>query len=692
MFEIWHEIVNDADITCNIDYFCDSDEVYNNPNISENIIQFSGQASRKVNSVATENYPNCYITNRLDTQWRVALYITSDGVLTSLHTYPTQGTYGVRWSCQRPPAQNIYYDYGSIPQLSRWETTATEKVFTFSTNIPFFGTDQTHAQAYVECTDDTQAKQLLKTYAYNYKEEETSPDGDMLEITNMWTYGIWLNDTQPQVTDIYFRNFRGKMTGGEFALYPINGLDDNKLKMGIKNNASFVDMEYSTDGQTWTSTDTFPFDFFYRRRVNELSPNANTYIGYALSFSNSKIPEFADETTAQGYIDGTVDITQATNWDNISANYPIGNGTADLDDASTMGQVFTRAFFSQQYICSESALQQISNAMFDTTQGGITGMFEDIKKGLEMYGESVIDAVQGLMFFPINLTTVFANTQSQSYIYFGGYKFDLQDSVTVNKIIYPNGYYDFGSFDLKPTFNNFRDYSPFQRLFCYLPYCGWVELDIARYINKTVNVRYYFDTRTGGCLACLFAGNVLVDYFNGQCGVQMPIKLADYSAYANAQIQTLLGGGKTPNGTGGAVGDMVGAGARGVMGGLAESGAIGLGTMAVGSVGVVGGIQATKTLYGLTQNNINNFNKTKGASTSMLNQYLPQEVCFMFEIQDADITPNELSLLGYPSNASGRLQDFSGYLEIDVVNLSCPYASDTEKAEIVKQLQNGVYI
>ena len=546
-----------------------------------------------------------------------------------------------------------------------------------------------HGYSYISNYDLKTSDNAVVLY---FEPPEETPDGDYFEINNCWTNGIWLNDTQPQVSQIYYRNFRAKMTSGTFALYKIDGIDDNKLKMGIKNNAEFYDMEYSNDGQTWTATDTFPYDFFYRKRVNELSPTPNTYIGYALTFSNSKIPVFKDETDATGYINGTVGISQAENWNEISANYPIENNTADLDDETTMGQVFTRAFFSQQYICSESALQQISNAMFDTSSGGIIGKFEDIKKGLEMYGESVIDAVQGLMFFPIDLTTVFSNISSQSYIYFGGYKFDLQDGVTVNKILYPNGYYDFGTFDLKPTFKNFRDYAPYTRLFCYLTYVGWVELDIARYINKTVSIKYYFDTRTGGCLACLFSGGILVDYFNGQCGVQMPIKLTDYSAYANAQIQTLLGGGKTPNGTGGAVGEMVGSGARGVMGGLAESGAVGLGTVAVGSIGAVAGIQATKTLYGLTQNNINNFNKTKGASTSMLNQYLPQECCFMFEIQDADITANELSLLGYPSNASGQLQSFSGYLEVDVVNLVCPYASDVEKAEIIKQLQNGVYI
>ena len=76
----------------------------------------------------------------------------------------------------------------------------------------------------------------------------------------------------------------------------------------------------------------------------------------------------------------------------------------------------------------------------------------------------------------------------------------------------------------------------------------------------------------------------------------------------------------------------------------------------------------------------------------MLNQYLPQEILFMLEIQDADETPNEISLQGYPSNASGQIQSFNGYLEVDAVKLVCSGATANEKAEIIKQLQSGVYI
>lgn len=548
----------------------------------------------------------------------------------------------------------------------------------FITNIPIFETEA-QALGYLNGT-------VPITDAINSIQSDV-PDGEDFEIINPWTHGTWTEYGHTESGTTTFRNVRGKLVNGTFALYPITfSSGDSALKYGISfsNDVEFYGLQYSLDNVTWIDTNTFPFEFFYRERTKELGT-----FDYGLTCSNAHIPEFENQSDADGYNAGTVDILNATNWNEISSSYTPINTTGDVDDASTMGQVYTRAFFSQQYICSESALQQISNALYDTNP---SGMFENIKKGLEMYGEDVIEAVQGCMFFPINLNNVFTSVQNQSYIYFGGYKFDLSDGVTVNKILYPNGYYDFGTFDLKPTFKNFRDYSPFSRLFCYLAYVGWVELDIARYINKTVTIRYYFDTRTGGCLACLFAGATLVDYFNGQCGVQMPVTLTSFSQYANAQIQTLLGGGKTPNGTGGAVGEMVSSGAKGVMDGLAETGTIGLGAMAVGGIGAAAGIQTTKTLYGLTQNNINNFNKTKGASTSMLNQYLPQECCFMFEIQDADITPNELSLLGYPSNASGQLQEFSGYLEVDVVNLVCPYASDTEKAEIVKQLQNGVYI
>ena len=521
----------------------------------------------------------------------------------------------------------------------------------------------------------------------NGKEDEEVPDGEDFILKIQWTVGNWTSNEQPPVNFVNWECIRGRFYDGKLALYKIKGIDDGHLKYGIKQTCTLFNLEYSNDGTNWTSTDTIPYEFVHRKRVNELGE-----FGYALTMQNEYLPIFKNEDDADDYIDDILPISEADNWDDISPAYPPENQTEEEDDETDMGEVYTRAFFSQQYICPVGALQEISNAFFDTDSGGITGIVDDIIKGLRMYGNDITQAVQGCVYYPINLNEIFTDTMSQNYIYFGGYRFNLQSS-SVNRIIHPNGYKYFGSFFFKSTFGtvdrpNYRDYEPYQRLFCYLAYIGWVQLDIARYINKTVSVKYYFDTRTNGCMACLFANDVLVDYFNGQCGVSMPITLTDYSAYASAQIRTLLGLNSASSGDAGVVGDF----AKNVGSGLVESGAMSAGVFAGGLLAGGAMVAGTKTLYNLTQNNINNFNKTKGGSTSMLNQYLPQEILFMLEIQDADETPNEISLQGYPSNASGQIQSFNGYLEVDAVKLVCSGATANEKAEIIKQLQNGIYI
>lgn len=560
------------------------------------------------------------------------------------------------------------YRYDSVKDL----------LVTFSTNVPIFETE-TEMNTYVNMENVTLRRQYLEEHAINFKAGDVSPDGQEFRLEVQWTISTWTNDNQPTVTgQPYIQGVKGKITDGKFALYKIAGIDDGKLKYGIKNTASFYDLEYTTDGVSWTSTDTFPFEFIYRPRINELGTFA-----YALSLWNTDVPIWKDEDDADDYINDDKPITDAENWDKISPQYPPQNPTGDPDDESEMGEVYTRAFFSQQYICGTGALQEISNALFDTTAGGI---WEDIKKGLEMYGDTPVDDIQGCMFFPLDLNQVFTSTQSQNYIYFGGYRFDLQNS-SVNKIIYPNGVYDFGTFDIKPSFAySYRDYAPYSRLFCYLAYIGWVELDIARYIGKTANIKYYIDTRTGGCLACIFANGVLTDFFNGQMGVSMPITATDFVAYANAQIQTLLTG---ASGVKGNAGTMF-SNAQSMMNAGVGAGAVAGAMLPVATAMI--GAQGAKTLYGLTQNNINNFNKTMGSSTSMLNQYLPQYCMMMWEIQDSDETPNERALQGYPSNASNILSAFNGYLEVEAVNLSCSYATDNERAEIIAYLKSGVYI
>ena len=201
--------------------------------------------------------------------------------------------------------------------------------------------------------------------------------------------------------------------------------------------------------------------------------------------------------------------------------------------------------------------------------------------------------------------------------------------------------------------------------------------------------RYFIDTRTGSCCCCLITsdnglGGHLSDAYNGQIGTQLPVRMTDFANYANAQIQTLLGNGGQATNTGMS---LTQAGAQAGMSGNA-AGVVG----AVGGAAAMGAVQGAKTVYGLAMNNINKFNQTRGGSTAMLNQYLNQTVCFTLEILEIDIPSDYYDLVGGPSNASGTVGSFSGYLECDQVKLNVKGATENEKNKIRSLLMGGVYL
>ena len=610
---------------------------------------------------------------------RSALYIDQ--------TYPTDfiksydNTVVFKYKYRYGGSGAYYWQYNQANFDSAFQGVANVKsgIGTFATNIPVFST-YAQAQAYCLAQTQSQALNALKL-ALNWKDSTIEEDSEFLFVNNYGVLQKWTVDGQEEVhsSSLIYRTFKMKVTAGKLSFYKIEGIDGDSLKAGIKYSDDFqaISIGYSEDGgRTYTYVESLPYDFIYRTRENELGEF------YACPVDATKLDTnillFEDETTAEGYIDGTVDPTDALNWGVVSQYTDITNGTGTSDDQTEFGEVYAKNFFSQVYLCGATAIQEIANALFDTDATGITHFWEKIKEGVEMYGNDPMQSVQGLTYFPVNLTTLFTNYSSQQYVYFGGYKLDL--STSINRLIFPDGYKTLGTFVLKKTFKNWRDYEPFCKAYIFLPYVGTYQLDLARYYDKTTEVRYYIDVRTGGCVACLIADGVLTDYYNGQMGVQMPITLTDKSSYANAQIETLLGGLKHEGSV------LQGAGTTGSAGGSAGM------YVAVAQATAGTMLNASMTTYKLTENNINNYNKTKGGSSSMLNEYLPQYVTLMLEIQQDDPTENHDMLLGKPTNASGTVGSFSGFLQVDSVNLQCGIATPNEKKEILSALLNGIFI
>lgn len=590
-----------------------------------------------------------------------------------------------------------------------------------SMNIPIFQFES-DARDYLTAATEEDALIALRK-ALNWSDTEIEPETYDLNLINYGVTQTWTAEgLSNQLEDAIYHSVRGKMISeciNPVALYPISGASDGNLKFGVKvnPNANFYIIWYSTDNKNWIIEENaqFPFDFFWRKRENEIGtfraatidPREDSENGFAF---------WENEERAQGFIDGTIPIYEATNWDMISSRYPTYNPTGEEETSTTMGSIWLRSHFSHVHLCTNGALTEIANNLFDTSVG--TDVWDAIKKGVDMYGQNPMEVVQGLAFYPFDLASVFTQAVNQHYIMFGGYQLQLEHS-DVYKVLYPDGYIDIGTFTLKRTFNDWRDFEPYTKLSVYLPYIGVQHLDIAKYYNKTITVRYYIDIRTTMCMVVLLCDGLLYDFFSGQIGIQMPITLTDFATYASNQINTILQGASSAlSMSTGYCGSIATIGMRAAsrvyagenagvklarekhrridpmqrehVGSKLMTGATAASEVA--TMGLAGSLSAMKTTFELVNNGIGGYNSTKGGSTSLLNGNLPQYVTFIFETLESQESPYLRELAGKPSNASGKLGDFRGYLECDDVMLICPIATDAERQEIIDLVCSGIYL
>lgn len=506
--------------------------------------------------------------------------------------------------------------------------------------------------------------------------QEPEKQSSAFTIYNTGQKDLWKASGKTFIDGPYYRWCRIKMLStdivdGRLAFYR-EGLTDGVIKLIPVSVADVVSCEYSTDGgATWNESSAFPFDYIYGERVNELGTfisATRTGIG-----GDTGVPLFATRALAEGWVnhDPNVDISDALNYEDIANRYPIVNPTGAEEIATTMGDgSYLRNYFSQELVCSQSAIYEISNDFFDT---GAQGLWDAIAEGLPMMGSNPIDVICGLKWFPFDLSTVLSGLQApQNYIYFGGYQYTLP-SATVRKVINHGGYLDMGSFTIKDAFPNpsdFRNFEPFCKMKIYIPTVGIQDLSYNKYRGKTVSVRLYVDIKSGSTLIALMADGVLYDYFNGSCGVDIPITLTDKAQLAQAQLRNIS--------------NLAGVGIN--MGTAAA-------TADIGSA-VAGLANFETTMMDVNNTTADQFNITKGGSSPMGNGcFLPNYIYLIFEYIKTDETSNLNQLEGRATNRSGSLNSFSGYLQIDSINLrTSADMSENEKNEFVNLLQSGIFI
>jgi len=596
-----------------------------------------------------------------------------------------------------------------------------------STNIPIFG-NINDAQGYVRAATDAEAFEYLKL-ALNYKSAIVFNDDTnefyVNEQYNHYTVENGIKSQPGQAT--YIRGERILYNGTSVCFYRDTS---NKFQLTLITGNELVASKYSNS--SFQELLQVPYDEFTYAALEYSGPfyspydsqlEVTDYDGFLATVWSTNIPIFSDYTKAQKYLNGEIDISEAENWRRISNDPAYKNiitNITELPEVETdFGEVFTRMFFSQMYLCNVSVLNKISNDFFTyDPSASPSSIWDRIKKGIEQYGTNPMEVIQGLRFYPIDLSTVFTQTQDNPSIWIGAYEFDLEGPIA-KRVIYPNGYIDLGTVRIKRTFKDWRDFEPYTKLSIFLPYVGKHQLDLKKYYDKNITVRYYIDLRTGSCCACLIVDGVLLDWFDGIMGTEMPITLTDYSTYAQNQINIIMrnaGVGVAAEGVVGNLGvksliaannynnnaEMIQEAARmnPLKSSLAAQSAGSYGTQAFVAAGaatgaMIGGVvvgTAMKTHFDLARNGIAGYTKTRPGSSSMLNQFLPQYPMFIFEIQEIDESKYLNELYGRPTNASGTIGEFSGYLEAEDVMLICPIATDNERQEIIDLVKSGIYI
>lgn len=334
------------------------------------------------------------------------------------------------------------------------------------------------------------------------------------------------------------------------------------------------------------------------------------------------------------------------------------------------------AGFITMYKLGLAAINQFTGDMFVDT------VWEAIKN----YFGQPMDFLVGCMLLPFE-----PETGSSYYPKFGD---DIKFAHAYPAVSNQYKEIDCGTVFIKKYWGSCFDYEPFTKIQIWLPYIGYRDLAVDEIMGNTISVKYHCDCLTGDCVAFVLdnlgpeVGPTIprvIAQFYGNCGVRVPFGSVSYDAAVAAGI-SLIGSAASNALIPGAAPAIEGIkGNGGIIGGAAA------GAQAFGEAAS----SHSSSLVGSTVNFVQSMKPTvqKGGAAGASNGYMSiQKPYLIRRVPRQNLPGDYVKFKGYPSNISGKLADFSGYAEIDDIQLNDIPAMSIERAEIISWLNGGVLI
>lgn len=569
----------------------------------------------------------------------------------------------------RPISQiTLPYVYAGIRTLCDGNWYAVNADITIETDLPIFETD---ADLLAYCrSGGTDTSNILNPTEEPDPEEEYKNDQKYYKLKNLYARGggsSW--------TPVKNVNYRIKPLGGKICLYKHKPTANAPYEWELYNYSGY-DI-WASNGITYDDNDDFslistPETEFLQNSIKI----GNT--SWRVNIFETDIPRWNSKQDADDYIAGLKDITECLNYDYIArTNQEILGpdiGLADVgDDNGTNGMVYS--YGSRMYVMSSSHLAGFFADVFNTAN------INDILDGTKLFGTNQINAISGINYFPCTISE-FCTVMSPGAVPHVG-SWVCPTAVSNGYITQNNKLIDCGGDFLKPIYNDFRDLEPYQQLWVTLPFCGTHQLQLTKYLNKFISFKYSIDAVTGACSCHVYADGIELDTFDGVCASQRPITAIDQTTYLSNVIGSVNSA--LTSGVG-----VISSGAQAI-GGVVTGDALSV----VGGVGgmVGGGASGVLGAYNVMQAVDNPPMTTRGGSSGCLGFFGCTQIHLHF-YQKKTVKPvHALMLCGAPSNVSGTVSSFGGFLKCSTFKMSDGFrGTNDELNEIMQLMKNGIYV
>lgn len=322
-----------------------------------------------------------------------------------------------------------------------------------------------------------------------------------------------------------------------------------------------------------------------------------------------------------------------------------GGGSGDFDDTSDSIDIPDVPTISAVdsgmltvYSPTISQIKSLANYMWSTDF--------DIDTFKKLFGDPM-DAIIGLSILPVT-----APISSSKEIIVG----NMSTGVTANAVSAQYLEIDCGSVNVNEYWGAYLDYSPYTKIYIYLPYVGIHPLDIDDVMSKTILVKYHVDILSGACVCYVKCGDSVLYTFTGQCSAQIPINASNFNNIISGAI------------------------------GIAGS---------IGSMVASGGMSAPVSIPSMIGSAVNFLKPDveKSGSISGTGGLLGIQYPYLILSRPKQALPlYQNTFQGFPAHLTYTLSELSGYTEIEDIHLNNIPCTDTELNEIERLLKEGVVI